>query len=94
MRSIFIEKSMLRTCTAVLASSQAVTGNYTVRFFVLFLEFSLKALHFQKVFPVIVERREQVPFSMCIENGELIHEYSPEHWRVGTVNENEAKNKR
>ena len=39
-----------------------------------FLEFSLIALQVQNVFTVIVERREQVPFSMAIENGELMHE--------------------
>ena len=39
-----------------------------------FLEFRLIDLHVQNVFTVIVERCEQVPFSMAIENGELIHE--------------------
>ena len=51
----------------------------------LFLEFSLIAPHFQNAFTVIVARRDQVPFSMAIENGELMHECSPEHLRIGTA---------
>ena len=51
----------------------------------LFLEFSLIALHVQNVFTVMVERREQVPFSMAIEHGKLMHECSPEHLRMGTA---------
>ena len=39
-----------------------------------FLEFLLMDLQVQNVFTVIVERREQVPFSMATENGELMHE--------------------
>ena len=46
-----------------------------------FFKFNLIALNGQNVFTVIVERREQVPFSMAIENGELMHECSPEHLR-------------
>ena len=30
-------------------------------------------------------RREQVPFSMAIENGELMHECFPKHLRMGTA---------
>ena len=30
-------------------------------------------------------RREQVPFSMTIENGELMHECFPKHLRMGTA---------
>ena len=51
----------------------------------MFSGFSLIALHVQNVFTVIVERREQVPFRMAIENGELMHECSPEHLRIGTA---------
>ena len=51
----------------------------------LFLEFSVIALHFQNVFTVLVERREQVPFSMAMENEELMRESSPEHLRITTA---------
>ena len=30
-------------------------------------------------------RREQVPFSMTIENGELMHDCFPKHLRMGTA---------
>ena len=30
-------------------------------------------------------RREQVPFSMAIENGELMHECFPKHLHMGTA---------
>ena len=43
------------------------------------------ALHVQNVFTLIVERREQVPFSMDIENKELMYECSPEHLLMGTA---------
>ena len=43
----------------------------------LFLEFSSIALHVQNVFTVRAERRGQVPFSMAIENGELLQEFLP-----------------
>ena len=61
------------------------------------LEFSLIALHVQNVFTVLVERRVQVPFSMAIENGELVYECSPEHMRKETErfkldNETEEEN--
>ena len=56
-----------------------------VLFFVFFSEFSLTALYIQNVFTVIVERREQVPFSMAVENGELMHECSPTHLCMGTI---------
>ena len=55
------------------------------KFLFLFLEFSLLALHVQNVFTVTVERRDQVPFSMAIENGELMHECCPEHLRMATA---------
>ena len=29
--------------------------------------------------------KDQVPFSMAVEKGELIHEYSNEHLRMGTA---------
>ena len=42
---------------------------------ILFLEFCLTAST-QNVFTVIAEQREQVPFSMAIENGEHMQECS------------------
>ena len=33
----------------------------------------------------ISARREQVPFSMAIGNGELMHECFPKHPRIGTA---------
>ena len=54
-----------------------------MRILCVFLKFSLIALHFQNVFTVIVERRQQVPFSMAMGNGELMHECSPEHFLMG-----------
>ena len=39
-----------------------------VRIFLIFL-FSLIALHFKNVFTIILERREQVPFSMAMKMG-------------------------
>ena len=50
---------------------------HLVQFF--FLEFSLIALHVQNVFTVIVERRQQVPFSTPIENWKLMHECYPKY---------------
>ena len=41
-----------------------ITSKVYVTF--LFLEFSLIAIHVQNVFTVIVERRQQVPFSMAL----------------------------
>ena len=43
---------------------------------------------------VIVERREQVPLSMAIENGVLMHECSPEHLRMGTARLNKTMKQR
>ena len=65
----------------------------------LFLEISWIGLQVQNVFSVIVERRKQVPFSMAIENGELMRECSPEHFRMGTArlkyhNETEEEGKK
>ena len=65
----------------------------------LFLEISWIGLQVQNVFTVIVERRKQVPFSMAIENGELMRECSPEHLRMGTArlkyhNETEEEGKK
>ena len=42
-------------------------------------------LRFQNVIPAIAERRKKIPFSMDIENEELMHECSPEHFRMGTA---------
>ena len=36
-------------------------------------------------------RREQVPFSMTIENGELMHECFPKHLRMGTARQKEVE---
>ena len=62
--------------------------------FFCFYNLILIALHVQNVFTVIVEQREQVPFSMAIENGELMQDCSLEHLRMGTArlkNDNETE---
>ena len=76
--------------------SGLVTGKIVLC--IVFLEFSLKALHVQNVFTVIVES-EQVPFNMAIEKGEPVHECSPEHMCMGTArlkknNETEEEGKK
>ena len=53
--------------------------------YIIFFEFGLTPRHFQNVFTVIVERREQVPFCIDIQNGELMHDCSPEPLGMGTV---------
>ena len=47
----------------------------SIVYFFLFSEFSLIARQVQNIFTVIAERREQVPFSVAIENGELMQEF-------------------
>ena len=44
----------------------------------------LKALRFQ-VFIAFTERKNKVPFSMAIGNGELMQECFPKHLRMGTA---------
>ena len=48
----------------------------------IFLEFSLISLHFQNVFTDIVELREQVPFSMAIENERMMWRMNMEKRRM------------
>ena len=45
----------------------------------------LIAIHFQNIFTVIVEQREQVPFSLVRESWELVHEGSPKHLLMVTA---------
>ena len=49
------------------------------------LEFCSTALLLPDLIAVFAERREQVPFSMAIGNGELMHECSPKYLRMGTA---------
>ena len=52
----------------------------------LFLEFSLiNSVSTFRMFSVLSLSEERVPFSMAMENGELMHECSPEHLRMGTA---------
>ena len=44
----------------------------------------LIALRFQ-LFIAFPERKQKVPFSMAIGNGELMHECFPKHLRMGTA---------
>ena len=37
------------------------------------------------IFSCTKERKEEVPFSMAIRNGELMHECFPKHARMGTA---------
>ena len=57
----------------------------------LIVKFYLIALDSHNVYIVIEVRREQVPFSMAIENMELMHECSPKHLRMGTARLKEEK---
>ena len=52
---------------------------------ILYLELKLIAPHVQNVFTVIVEQREQLPFSVAIENGKLMHECYSEHFGMETA---------
>lgn len=51
---------------------------------------SLIALRFQLI-TAITEPRKQVPFSIVIGNEELVHEWSPQHLRLGAEEWNETK---
>ena len=39
----------------------------------------------KKVDPRRKEEKKQVPLCMAPENVELVHEFCPQHWRVGTA---------
>ena len=42
------------------------------------------------IFSCTKERKKEVPFSIAIGNGELMHECFPQHWRTGTARMKEA----